>query len=295
MSIFARESAFIRFSSDRHWKGGSPTRGRRHELTVGMTTAPTRPPPPPQKPRRRPSRRRNSKAANMFSIPTIVMNKRSEACLRKTFVFKLLEGGDQKQLIVEDTSSAREPSSTRLAPANATPDSGEARAARELFDQSWNTMDEMSDTAHNRRMNWEDAIFEASTAAAMRSRRKIRALTSFVNDERIVIVERSGRLWTRSICGDGSPQEGICLRGYAQQDPLVAIRRNRSRMFEAILHDLPDDGIYGWAKLPTLQYCADAGVRDGSAGDQQITATTSASNRITWTHDHKHHPDLSDG
>ena len=172
-----------------------------------------------------------------------VMNKQREAVygLRK----QLMEGIDQKQLITEDyTSTILSNALDQFAPEKANPDEWKTE---ELFNQLHDIFGAKFDEGPNAidltavsRHELGETIFDH-----LKSRYDIKehilSETQMRYHERIVMLSVLDGLWKDHLLAMDHLKEGIGLRGYAQQDPLVAYKKESFDMFEAMMNRFQED------------------------------------------------------
>jgi preprotein translocase subunit SecA len=172
-----------------------------------------------------------------------VMNKQREAVygLRR----QLMEGVDQKQLITDDyLSTILSNILDENIPEKAHPDEWKTDP---LFSQIYDVFgarfdqepDKIDITSLNRHELGE-AIFDH-----LRSRydvkEQILGADQMRYHERIVMLSVLDGLWKDHLLAMDHLKEGIGLRGYAQQDPLVAYKKESFEMFEAMMLRFQED------------------------------------------------------
>ncbi len=169
-----------------------------------------------------------------------VMNKQREAVygLRR----QLMEGVDQKQLITDDyVSTILSNIIDENAPEKAHPDEWKTDA---LFSQLYDVFgahfeNEIDTTALNRHELGE-SIFE-KLRARYDIKEQILGAPAMRYHERIVMLSVLDGLWKDHLLAMDHLKEGIGLRGYAQQDPLVAYKKESFEMFEAMMMRFQED------------------------------------------------------
>jgi preprotein translocase subunit SecA len=87
-----------------------------------------------------------------------------------------------------------------------------------------------------------DAIFE-KLKEDYESKEKILSLDTMRYHERMVMLSVIDGLWKDHLLSMDHLKEGIGLRGYAQQDPLVAYKRESFDMFEAMMAKFQEDTV----------------------------------------------------
>jgi preprotein translocase subunit SecA len=172
-----------------------------------------------------------------------VMNKQREAVygLRR----QLMEGVNQKQLITEDyVSTILSNILDENAPEKAHADEWKLDA---IFTQVYDTFgarlnegpDKIDTTALNRH-DLGEAIFE-KVRARYDIKEQILGSPAMRYHERIVMLSVLDGLWKDHLLAKDHLKEGIGLRGYAQQDPLVAYKKESFEMFEAMMLQFQQD------------------------------------------------------
>jgi preprotein translocase subunit SecA len=172
-----------------------------------------------------------------------VMNKQREAVygLRR----QLLEGVDQRELILEDYVGGIL--------------SGflDEFAGEKLHPDQWNTkgLDEKLKDQFGQslagagirplelvRHELGEAIFD-KLKADYESKEKILGPATMRYHERMVMLSVIDGLWKDHLLSMDHLKEGIGLRGYAQQDPLVAYKKESFDMFEAMMFKFQEDTV----------------------------------------------------
>ncbi len=172
-----------------------------------------------------------------------VMNKQREAVygLRR----QLLEGLDQKELIVEDyVPNLMSDLLDEFAGERLHPDQWDIKGLREkLASQFGFDMDaEGVETAQMTRHELGETIFE-------RLKSKYEAKQQLIGDqamryhERMIMLSVIDGLWKDHLLNMDHLKEGIGLRGYAQQDPLVAYKKESFDMFEGMMERFQEDTV----------------------------------------------------
>jgi preprotein translocase subunit SecA len=172
-----------------------------------------------------------------------VMNKQREAVygLRK----QLMEGVDQKQLITEDyVSTILSNILDENAPEKAHPDEWKLDAifaqVYDVFGAKLNEGPDKIDTAALNRHDLGETIFER-IRARYDIKEQILSAPTMRYHERIVMLSVLDGLWKDHLLAMDHLKEGIGLRGYAQQDPLVAYKKESFEMFEAMMLQFQQD------------------------------------------------------
>ena len=176
-----------------------------------------------------------------------VMNKQREAVygLRR----QLMEGVDQKQLITDDyVSTILSNILDENAPEKSHPDEWKMDA---IFTQVYDVFGTKLNVSSNREGSAIDAstlnrhelgetIFE-KVRASYDVKEQILGAPAMRYHERIVMLSVLDGLWKDHLLAMDHLKEGIGLRGYAQQDPLVAYKKESFAMFEAMMMQFQQD------------------------------------------------------
>ena len=172
-----------------------------------------------------------------------VMNKQREAVygVRR----QLLEGVDQRELILEDyvggiLSSALD----EFAGEKLHPDQWNLKGLDEkLVDQFGLSLARAEiKPLELARHQLGDAIFE-KLKGEYEAKEKILSSATMRYHERMVMLSVIDGLWKEHLLSMDHLKEGIGLRGYAQQDPLVAYKRESYDMFEAMMLKFQEDTV----------------------------------------------------
>jgi len=171
-----------------------------------------------------------------------VMNKQREAVygLRR----QLMEGVDQKQLITEDyLSTLLSNLMDEYVPEKAHP---EQWKVQELFaaikEQFGAKLDGQIDVDGLNRHDLGEAIFE-KLQGRFAVKEQILGPDQMRYHERIVMLSVLDGLWKDHLLSMDHLKEGIGLRGYAQQDPLVAYKKESFEIFEAMMLRFQEDTV----------------------------------------------------
>ena len=169
-----------------------------------------------------------------------VMNKQREAVygLRR----QLMEGVDQKQLITEDyTSTILSNILDENAPSDQHP---EQWNLEKLFTQVFDIFgadfrNDVDPTQLNRHELGEGIFTRLGERYALKE--KILGEPNMRYHERVVMLSVLDGLWKDHLLAMDHLKEGIGLRGYAQQDPLVAYKKESFEMFEQMMMRFQED------------------------------------------------------
>jgi preprotein translocase subunit SecA len=166
-----------------------------------------------------------------------VMNKQREAVygLRR----QLMEGVDPKQLIAEDyVATILSNILDEHAPEKAHPDQWNTEAIFEkVYDTFGAKLKEGPDAVDASTLNRHElgeAIYER-LRARYDVKEQIIGAPNMRYHERVVMLSVLDGLWKDHLLAMDHLKEGIGLRGYAQQDPLVAYKKESFEMFEAMM------------------------------------------------------------
>jgi preprotein translocase subunit SecA len=169
-----------------------------------------------------------------------VMNKQREAVygLRK----QLMEGVDQKQLITDDyLSTVLSNLLDEYAPDKVNPEEWkDEELFSALYDQFGAHLENEVDISELSRHELGEALFE-KLGGRYEIKEKILGPQAMRYHERVVMLSVLDGLWKDHLLQMDHLKEGIGLRGYAQQDPLVAYKKESFEMFEAMMLRFQED------------------------------------------------------
>ncbi len=170
-----------------------------------------------------------------------VMNKQREAvyALRR----QLLEGVEQRELILEDyVGGILSGLLDEFAGENVRPDQWNLKGLdNKLIDHFGMSLDGAGIKAIElSRHELGDAIFE-KLKELYEAKERILGPEAMRYHERMVMLSVIDGLWKEHLLSMDHLKEGIGLRGYAQQDPLVAYKRESFDMFEAMMLKFQED------------------------------------------------------
>ncbi len=172
-----------------------------------------------------------------------VMNKQREAVygVRR----RLLEGLDQRELILEDyVGGILSTALDEFAGEKVHPDQWNVKGLEQrLVDQfGLNLTAAGIKPIELSRHELGDAIFE-KLKQDYEAKEKILSAETMRYHERMVMLSVIDGLWKEHLLSMDHLKEGIGLRGYAQQDPLVAYKRESYDMFEAMMLKFQEDTV----------------------------------------------------
>ncbi len=172
-----------------------------------------------------------------------VMNKQREAVygLRHS----LLEGMDQRELVTEDyVANLLSSIMDETAPERVHPDQWDSATMRQKLKDQFGldpdaegiNPDEMS------RTELGDAIFN-NLKDRYTAKEEIIGSAGMRYHERVIMLSVLDGLWKDHLLNMDHLKEGIGLRGYGQQDPLVAYKRESFEMFEGMMTRFQEDTV----------------------------------------------------
>ena len=172
-----------------------------------------------------------------------VMNKQREAVygLRR----QLLEGLDQKELIVEDyVPNLLSDMLDEFAGERVHPDQWNLKGLKEkLTGQFGFDMDtEGVDTSQMTRHELGETLFE-KLKARYDAKQELIGEQAMRFHERMIMLSVIDGLWKDHLLNMDHLKEGIGLRGYGQQDPLVAYKKESFEMFEGMMERFQEDTV----------------------------------------------------
>ncbi len=172
-----------------------------------------------------------------------VMNKQREAVygLRR----RLLEGLDQKDLILEDYVSAiLAEQLEQHCPPKAHPDDWDIKGLKDAIFTRFG-VDFLAEGVKPESMNRAelgDAIF-AKLKERYDSKEKLIGPEAMRRHERMIMLSVIDQQWKDHLLGMDHLKEGIGLRGYGQHDPLVEYKKESFDMFEAMMQRFQEDAV----------------------------------------------------
>jgi len=172
-----------------------------------------------------------------------VMNKQREAVYGLRH--QLLEGVDQRELILEDyVSSILSNLLDEFAGENVRPDQWNIKGLDEKLTGHFGmTLAAAGINPHElTRHELGDAIFD-KLKEQYEGKEHILGAQTMRYHERMVMLSVIDGLWKEHLLSMDHLKEGIGLRGYAQQDPLVAYKKESFDMFEAMMFKFQEDTV----------------------------------------------------
>jgi preprotein translocase subunit SecA len=169
-----------------------------------------------------------------------VMNKQREAVysLRR----QLMEGVAQKELITEDyVSTILSNLLDQFVPEKALPENWNTEGLNTaVFETFGLQLSGLIDYDNINRHDLGETIFEA-LGERYNIKEQILGEPNLRYHERVVMLSVLDGLWKEHLLNMDHLKEGIGLRGYAQQDPLVAYKKESFEMFEAMMLRFQED------------------------------------------------------
>jgi preprotein translocase subunit SecA len=172
-----------------------------------------------------------------------VMNKQREAVygLRR----RLLEGMDQKDLILEDyVASILADLLDQYCPPKAHADDWDIKALKDAIFTRFG-VDFIAEGVKPDQLNRQelgDAIFE-KLKQRYEAKEKLIGPEAMRHHERMIMLSVIDQQWKDHLLSMDHLKEGIGLRGYGQHDPLVEYKRESFDMFEAMMQRFQEDTV----------------------------------------------------
>ena len=188
-----------------------------------------------------------------------VMNKQREAVygLRR----RLLEGTDQKDLILEDYVSAiLGELLEQYCPAKAHADDWDIKGLKDAVFTRFG-VDFLAEGVKPETLNRQelgDAIF-AKLKERYDAKEKLIGPEAMRHHERMIMLSVIDQQWKDHLLSMDHLKEGIGLRGYGQHDPLVEYKKESFDMFEAMMQRFQEDTVRYLYLMQILERPPDAG------------------------------------
>src|SRR5689334_19133377 len=204
-----------------------------------------------------------------------VMNKQREAVygLRR----RLLEGLDQKDLILEDYVSAiLAEQLEQHCPPKAHPDDWDIKGLKDAIFTRFG-VDFLAEGVKPESMNRAelgDAIF-AKLKERYDSKEKLIGPEAMRHHERMIMLSVIDQQWKDHLLSMDHLKEGIGLRGYGQHDPLVEYKKESFDMFEAMMQRFQEDTVRYLYLMQILERPARPGVAPAGNGGEAAKRATS--------------------
>jgi len=195
-----------------------------------------------------------------------VMNKQREAVygLRR----RLLEGMDQKDLILEDYVSAiLGDLLDQYCPPKAHADDWDIKALKDSVFTRFG-VDFLAEGVKPETLNRQelgDAIFE-KLKERYEAKEKLIGPDAMRHHERMIMLSVIDQQWKDHLLSMDHLKEGIGLRGYGQHDPLVEYKKESFEMFEAMMQRFQEDTVRYLYLMQILERPPDAGAGGRPSG-----------------------------
>ena len=172
-----------------------------------------------------------------------VMNKQREAVYGTRH--QLLEGSDQRQLITDDfVSNILSTLLDKHAPENLHPDQWDAKALQDAVMLQFG-MDMAAEGVRISELNRHElgeTLFER-LQERYSAKEQIIGAEAMRYHERMIMLSVLDGLWKDHLLAMDQLKEGIGLRGYGQQDPLIAYKKESFEAFEALMSRFQEDTV----------------------------------------------------
>ena len=188
-----------------------------------------------------------------------VMNKQREAVygLRR----QLLEGMDQKDLILEDyVSSILGILMDQFCPPKTHAEDWDLKGLKDAIFTRFG-VDILAEGLKPEELNRQelgDAIF-GKLKERYEAKEQIIGIEAMRHHERMIMLSVLDSQWKDHLLSMDHLKEGIGLRGYGQHDPLVEYKKESFEMFEAMLQRFQEDAVRYLYLMQILERPADAG------------------------------------
>jgi preprotein translocase subunit SecA len=197
-----------------------------------------------------------------------VMNKQREAVygLRR----RLLEGVDQKDLILEDyVAGILSDLLEQYAPEKAHPGQWDTKGLKDAIFTRFG-VDILSEGVQPETLNRQelgDAVFE-KLKQRYDAKENLIGPDAMRYHERMIMLSVLDQQWKDHLLNMDHLKEGIGLRGYGQKDPLVEYKRESFDMFEAMMQRFQEDTTRYLYLMQIIQRGDAGGVGLGGPADQ---------------------------
>src|SRR5438128_9230551 len=172
-----------------------------------------------------------------------VMNKQREAVYGLRH--QLLEGVDQKELILEDyVSGILSDLLDQVAPTKVHPEDWDLKGLKDAIFTRFG-VDVLAEGLKPETLNRQelgDAIFE-KLKERYDAKEKLIGPDAMRYHERMIMLSVLDSQWKDHLLGMDHLKEGIGLRGYGQHDPLVEYKRESFDMFEAMMQRFQEEAV----------------------------------------------------
>src|SRR6266446_1755415 len=195
-----------------------------------------------------------------------VMNKQREAVYGLRH--QLLEGVDQKELILEDyVSGILSDLMEQFAPIKVHPEDWDLKALKDAIFTRFG-IDVLAEGLKPETLNRQelgDAIFD-KLKERYDAKEKLIGPDAMRYHERMIMLSVLDSQWKDHLLGMDHLKEGIGLRGYGQHDPLVEYKRESFDMFEAMMQRFQEDTVRYLYLMQILERPGESGSAPGTGG-----------------------------
>jgi preprotein translocase subunit SecA len=196
-----------------------------------------------------------------------VMNKQREAVYGLRH--QLLEGLDQKELILEDyVAGILSELMDKYAAKETHPEDWDIKALKnEIFTRFGVDIEkEGVKPAQMSRQELGDAIFD-KLQERYNAKEQLIGAEAMRYHERMIMLSVLDSQWKDHLLSMDHLKEGIGLRGYGQHDPLVEYKRESFDMFEAMMNRFQEDTVRYLYLMQVVGEAAEAGERQRTAAE----------------------------
>jgi preprotein translocase subunit SecA len=197
-----------------------------------------------------------------------VMNKQREAVygLRR----QLLEGVDQKELILEDyVSGILGDLMDQFCPVKVHPEDWDLKAMKDAIFTRFG-VDILAEGVKPETLNRQelgDAVFD-KLKQRYDAKEQLIGPDAMRYHERMIMLSVLDQQWKDHLLNMDHLKEGIGLRGYGQHDPLVEYKRESFEMFEAMMQRFQEDTVRYLYLMQILERPGEAGPAIGGRGPE---------------------------
>src|SRR3989440_7451617 len=199
-----------------------------------------------------------------------VMNKQREAVYGLRH--QLLEGVDQKDLILEDyVSGILSDLMDQFAPIKVHPEDWDLKALKDAIFTRFG-VDVLAEGLKPETLNRQelgDAIFD-KLKERYDAKEKLIGPDAMRYHERMIMLSVLDSQWKDHLLGMDHLKEGIGLRGYGQHDPLVEYKRESFDMFEAMMQRFQEETVRYLYLMQILERPAEGGAQEADLAVPRI-------------------------
>jgi len=199
-----------------------------------------------------------------------VMNKQREAVYGLRH--QLLEGVDQKELILEDyVSGILSDLMDQFAPIKVHPEDWDLKGLKDAIFTRFG-VDVLAEGLKPETLNRQelgDAIFE-KLKERYDAKEKLIGPDAMRYHERMIMLSVLDSQWKDHLLGMDHLKEGIGLRGYGQHDPLVEYKRESFDMFEAMMQRFQEETVRYLYLMQILERPAEGGAQEADLAVPRI-------------------------